>query len=278
MKNVNENSTKNILNPLSPIGVFDSGIGGLNVLKHAVKKLPHESFIYLGDNGNAPYGNKSESELYLLAENCVNELLKHNVKAIVVACNTVSSTVFCKLEKAVNVPLIPTLPPLIKNKTRRTLLMCTPNTAKSGYVIKNYAFAQVLPLPFLAAEIERYLYVKDNLAKNAPIKSNPIKIDSILLSRLYDRTGINLTADLRAAYGIYDNVVLGCTHYSFLKKQIAERFPSAKIISGEEAAAETLKTVLAKNSVLKPHDYKGAVAFIGNSAQKNEQMFDFVQN
>ena len=263
MKNFNENLCAKTLNPLSPVGVFDSGIGGLNVLKRAVKKLPHESFIYLGDNDNAPYGNKSEAELYLLAKTCVTELLKHNVKAIVVACNTLSSTVFERLKKTVDVPLIPTLPPLIKNKTRRTLLLCTPNTAKSAYVAKNYAFAQVLLLPFLAAEIERYLYCKDT------VESFPLAPD---LKK------INLTADLRGAYGIYDNVVLGCTHYSFLKKEIAARFPSAKILSGEENAAEALKTQLAKNFALKPHARKGGVRFIGNSASKNEQMFDFVQN
>ena len=197
-----------VLTPVSPIGVFDSGIGGLNVLKRAAAKLPHESFIYFGDNENAPYGNKSESELFELSKNAVNTLLSRGVKAIVVACNTVSSSVFNKLLSVSPVPLIPTLPPIVKNKAKRTLLMCTPNTAKSDYVLKNYDFAQVLPLPFLAAEIERYLYSKDNFGEKHAKSTNPNLLKNV-----------NLDKDLRGAYGIYDIVVLGCTHYTFLKKR-----------------------------------------------------------
>ena len=258
---------KTLLNPHAPIGVFDSGIGGLNVLKRAAAKLPHESFIYFGDNENAPYGNKSESELFALAKNAVLKLTSRGVKAIVVACNTVSSSVFDELKSASPVPLIPTLPPIVKNKTKRTLLMCTPNTAKSDFVSKNYAFAQVLPLPFLAAEIERYLYSKDNLNTAAA------KVGE--LNRLEN---INLDKDLRGAYGIYDIVVLGCTHYSFLKKEIAARFKSAKVISGEQKAVSDLKRTLTKLSLLRERVLKGGVEFIGNSAQKNERMFNFVQN
>ena len=257
------NDEKIILNPEAPIGMFDSGIGGLNVLKRAVKKLPRENFVYLGDNENAPYGNKSESELFALAVSNINNLLNYNVKAIVIACNTVSSAIYCRLQTLYRVPLIPTLPPIIKNKTRRTLLMCTPNTAKSEYVKKNYAFAQVLPLPFLAAEIERYLYNKDNLA--ASIENSGLN-------------NINLDKDLRGAYGVYDTVVLGCTHYSFLSREIAARFPHAKIVGGESGAAAVLKRTLISSSLLNPQNERGTVKFIGASAQKNEQMFDFVQN
>ena len=256
-----------VLTPVSPIGVFDSGIGGLNVLKRATAKLPHESFIYFGDNENAPYGNKSESELFELSKNAVNTLLSRGVKAIVVACNTVSSSVFNKLLSVSPVPLIPTLPPIVKNKAKRTLLMCTPNTAKSDYVLKNYDFAQVLPLPFLAAEIERYLYSKDNFTEK--------HAKSTKLNRLKN---VNLDKDLRGAYGIYDIVVLGCTHYTFLKKEIAARFPSAKIISGEQKTAVDLKHTLINLSLLREHGSIGGVEFIGNSALKNKRMFNFVQN
>lgn len=256
-----------VLTPVSPIGVFDSGIGGLNVLKRVAAKLPHESFIYFGDNENAPYGNKSESELFELSKNAVNTLLSRGVKAIVVACNTVSSSVFNKLLSVSPVPLIPTLPPIVKNKAKRTLLMCTPNTAKSDYVLKNYDFAQVLPLPFLAAEIERYLYSKDNF-KEKHAKSTKLNL----------LKNVNLDKDLRGAYGIYDIVVLGCTHYTFLKKEIAARFPSAKIISGEQKTAVDLKRTLTNLSLLREHGSIGGVEFIGNSALKNERMFNFVQN
>ena len=145
--------------------------------------------------------------------------------------------------------------------------MCTPNTAKSDYVLKNYDFAQVLPLPFLAAEIERYLYSKDNF-KEKHAKSTKLNL----------LKNVNLDKDLRGAYGIYDIVVLGCTHYTFLKKEIAARFPSAKIISGEQKTAVDLKRTLTNLSLLREHGSIGGVEFIGNSALKNERMFNFVQN
>ena len=145
--------------------------------------------------------------------------------------------------------------------------MCTPNTAKSDYVLKNYDFAQVLPLPFLAAEIERYLYSKDNFKKK---RAKSTKLNLL--------KNVNLDKDLRGAYGIYDIVVLGCTHYTFLKKEIAARFPSAKIISGEQKTAVDLKRILTNLSLLREHGSIGGVEFIGNSALKNERMFNFVQN
>lgn len=296
-------SYKTQLCKTDPIGVFDSGIGGLNVLKRAVKTLPNERFIYFGDNENAPYGNKSESQLIDLAQNAANVLLKRNVKAIVVACNTVSSCVFEMLKSTSPVPIIPTLPPIIKNKTKRTLLMCTPNTAKSEFVIKNYAFAQVLPLPFLASEIEQYIHLnyhaldtlKGYCIEDSPrnltshIQDDKVstsygfkrKVANKILLRQIKKTAfekINLYKDLRGAYGIYDIVVLGCTHYSFLIKQISSYFPSAKIISGEQNAVHSLKQELNKLSLLRSHDKNNGVEFIGKSATKNERMFNYVQN
>ncbi|MBD9018888.1 MAG: glutamate racemase, partial [Coprococcus comes] len=74
-----------------PIGVFDSGIGGISVLKEIVSLMPEENYIYYGDSANAPYGTRQITDIQHLSQNCVEFLLEHGAKAIVIACNTATS-------------------------------------------------------------------------------------------------------------------------------------------------------------------------------------------
>ena len=89
-----------------PIGVFDSGVGGISVLKEAMKYLPNEKFIYFGDNLNAPYGDKTEEEIYNLTEKAVDYLSSKNIKALLIACNTATSAAVSKLRNKLDIPVI----------------------------------------------------------------------------------------------------------------------------------------------------------------------------
>ena len=115
---MNSSLTKNL-----PIGVFDSGIGGLNVLNRLAKKFKSENFIYLGDNKNAPYGNKTLNEIKELTVSSIDKLLSYNVKAVVIACNTVSTNLYGYLKTKYDIPIIPTVPPVTVAKT--AVLACT---------------------------------------------------------------------------------------------------------------------------------------------------------
>ncbi len=87
-----------------PVGIFDSGMGGISLLRDAVRLLPHENFIYYGDNANAPYGDRSEKEILQLTSNSADFLLDHGVKALVIACNTatgISIKDICKFDTAI---------------------------------------------------------------------------------------------------------------------------------------------------------------------------------
>ena len=86
--------------PNSPIGVFDSGLGGLTVLKSLEKILPNESFIYFGDTAHVPYGNKSVETIIVYSQNILDFFLEHHTKAVVIACNTVSAVAYNSLQKA----------------------------------------------------------------------------------------------------------------------------------------------------------------------------------
>ena len=82
-----------------PIGVFDSGVGGVSVLKELVRILPNENFLYIGDSKNAPYGTKSHEEIFVHAQSCADILIEKGVKALVVACNTATSVCIENLRK-----------------------------------------------------------------------------------------------------------------------------------------------------------------------------------
>ena len=90
----------------SPIGVFDSGVGGLTVVSEITKQLPHESIVYFGDTARVPYGNKSAETVTTYSRQIVHFLMKNNVKAIVIACNTASAFALETLRKEINIHII----------------------------------------------------------------------------------------------------------------------------------------------------------------------------
>lgn len=106
----------------NPIGVIDSGVGGISVLREALKQLPHENFIYYGDSKNAPYGIKDVQEVRNLTFKVVEQLLKMNIKALVVACNTATSAAIEALRKKYkSIPIIgiePALKPAVELKEK----------------------------------------------------------------------------------------------------------------------------------------------------------------
>jgi hypothetical protein len=126
------------------IGVMDSGIGGLNVLSAIENYFTKTNLVYLGDNENAPYGNKSIYELKKLATNSISKLLDKNVKLIVVACNTLSTSIFDYIKTISPVPCIPTLPIETGGLNyKKPSIIATPTTANSSYVkekFKNFSF------------------------------------------------------------------------------------------------------------------------------------------
>ena len=97
----------------SPIGIFDSGLGGLTVLKSLEKILPNESFIYFGDTAHVPYGTKSAKMVTLYSQNIMDFFLKYETKAVVIACNTASAVAFQHLKRIYDVPLFDVVTPSV---------------------------------------------------------------------------------------------------------------------------------------------------------------------
>ena len=226
------NNVKNL-----PIGVFDSGIGGLNVLHELCKTFKNESFIYFGDNLNAPYGNKTKKELFNLCCNAIDKLLLNNVKAVVIACNTASTNCLDKLKaKYANLIIVGTFPKSINSKN--TILFSTFKTAKSKYVLQNFSNCKIVPLKNLAKDIENYY--------------------------LYGTT-INLKKVKTYASVKYKSVLLGCTHYIYLKEQF-KKFFNCRIYDGLNEVCTRLKASL---NGLEGANLEPSISFIGESAKFN---------
>ena len=218
----------------NPIGFFDSGLGGLSVLSEAVKEMPHENFIYFGDNGYAPYGSKSREEIFRRANWIVDFLLRKNVKAIVIACNTATGVAVKELREMHQLPII-SMEPAIKvaqahQQDGKIVVMATPATLvqqKYRSLVEHLGCGDdVIPLPC------------DGLVEL--IEDG--KLEGQELEAYLER----LLQPLRSIR--VDSVVLGCTHYSFVQEQIekilAQLGQAPIVVDGGRGTVRHLKELL----------------------------------
>ncbi len=228
------------------IGVMDSGIGGLTILGAIANAFPKLNLVYYGDNLNAPYGNKSLRELKMLATRGIERLVTNGARIIVVACNTLSTTVLDYLKAISPVPVIPTVPIFNYDKKlyKCPTLIATPNTIFSPYVQENFKSFNLVPLPFLAGEIERWIF-------------NPKRI--------------SVEKDLTAVPEATDYLYLGCTHYIFVKDRISA-FLNVGVFDNALSVVSALKEALTKASV-KNMPYKPYINFVGEGRDYNLNVF-----
>ena len=202
----------------APIGIFDSGIGGLSVLKALRAELPNERFIYIADSGHAPYGERDDAHVVARSMAVTAHLVKQNIKALVVACNTATAAAIDVLRAAhPTLPIIgvePALKPAITiSQTRHIAVMATRSTLASARFAAllathgSHARFTLLPCDGLAEAIEQSM-------------QNPDATELIAAcARIIGAEGIFDTEN-RSGNRI-DTIVLGCTHYPFAAQQIA---------------------------------------------------------
>ena len=232
-----------------PIGIFDSGIGGLTVVKRFLSTLPNEDIIYFGDTARVPYGSKSNSTVIEYSLQNAKFLLDKNVKAIVVACNTASSVAIQELRNSFDVPIIGMIGPGSKTAIRET------TNKKVGVIgtratIGNHAYAKrikSLEPSIKVFEKECPLFVP--LAEEGWIKKNATyEIAEEYLKELREKE--------------IDTLVLGCTHYPILAEVIQKVIRrNVKLIDSGIASAEVVKEVLMKRNLLSENKSKGQSEF-----------------
>lgn len=209
-----------------PIGVFDSGIGGLSVLKHLVRLLPHERFVYLGDTARVPYGNKSPDTVRQYSMQCASFLQKHDVKMIVVACNTASALALDTLRSSLTIPVIGVIEPAARQAALRT---------RNGHIGVIGTRATIASDSY-ARTIQLYA---SGRALNVHSRPCPLFVPLVEEGWL-DSPATRLIAEeyLRplVANGI-DTLVLGCTHYPLLIPVLTSMLPNVELIDCGEFAA-----------------------------------------
>lgn len=218
-----------------PIGLFDSGVGGLTVLNSVRSLLPNENIIYVGDNIHCPYGNKTREELFCYASGIVEYFMTRNVKLIVLACNTTSANVLEKLQQTYKqVKIIgvidATIEDFLRRKVDSTLVIATQSTIDSGKYqesiakgnrkIKTYALATPKLVP---------------LVESGKYKEGIYDVLHEYLDAYKDKVG---------------SIILGCTHYPILLEQIKAVLPNIAYISSSEAIGKVIYEYLLVRGLL----------------------------
>lgn len=221
----------------NPIGIFDSGVGGITIYEEIHKLLPNENIIYLADSKNAPYGNKSKEEIIRFSIKNTEFLLEKGCKIIVVACNTASTNAVNYLRKNYDVPFIRVQPAIkpaaLSSKTKNVGILATKGTLKSDLLFEtSQKFAQGI-------------HVIEKVGEGLVSLIESDKIQSIEMNKLLNKyLQPMLEKDI-------DYLVLGCTHYPFLipqiKKIVGEK---VTILDSGKAIARQTKNILNLNKLL----------------------------
>ncbi len=224
-----------------PIGVFDSGIGGLTVAAELHKQLPGEDIIYLGDTARVPYGTKSVQTINRYALECALFLLNRGVKLIVAACNTASAVALPRLREVLRVPMIGVVEPGVNaalrlSKARRIGVIGTPSTIRSG--------AYQSRLNELAPDVKVY-------GRACPLLV-PLAEEGRLDGPVVD---MMLEEYLRTfKQRIVDTIILGCTHYPLFKPAISNVMGDAvALVDSARTAAEEVNEALLREGLLRTH-------------------------
>lgn len=227
-----------------PIGVFDSGIGGLTVVRHLLRTLPHEHFVYLGDTARVPYGNRSADTVRVYAEQCMQFLLSHRVQAIVVACNTVSAVAMEHLVARCPVPVIGVIEPAASEASA---------ASSSGSIGVIGTRATIASQAYTAA-IHRHRPQARIVSKACPLFV-PLVEEGWLDTPATHYIVESYLSDIRTE-GV-DTLVLGCTHYPLLAPLIQQTLPNTRLIDcGACTATETAKHIRKQGAGLPAEDTK----------------------
>jgi glutamate racemase len=215
----------------SPIGLFDSGVGGLTVFREISRLLPNEDLIYLGDTARLPYGNKSSTAILQYAKECASFLLENGVKLIIIACHTASCHALEALKKSLPIPVIGMIDSGIEliqaSNSKNIALLATQSTIASNIyqntLLKLTPSTQVhaVACPLFAPLVEEALYHHEIAKQISAYYLDPLKSKSI------------------------EAALLACTHYPLLHKEIQEALgPSVKILEPTHRCAQNVQNFL----------------------------------
>lgn len=219
----------------APIGVFDSGVGGLSVYRHLKQMMPNERFIYYADTANVPYGNKSGDEILLLTLQAVARLCKRGCKLIVIACNSASAHALQAIRQRCSVPivgLVPAVKPACAITTTKKIAVLATQATLNGYLLNEVINEVAMP-----AGIEVYKHFEPMLV---PWVEGGMPIDNQVAKLLIEQVKTWATSGV-------DVIVLGCTHYpffkGFLQEYIDEHALNIQLVDSGVAIAQRVRSL-----------------------------------
>jgi glutamate racemase len=223
----------------APIGIFDSGYGGLTVARAVLDQLPHESVANYGDTARAPYGPRPIAESREFALECLDRLVDHGVKALVIACNTASAAVLHDARERYDLPVVEVIRPAVRRAARATRnhrvgVISTQGTHQSGAYVD--AFAAAPHLEVTSVPCPRFVELVESGVTSGP---EVIDVARGYLAPLVDHD--------------VDTLVLGCTHYPLLAGAISYVMgDGVTLVSSADETAKDLYRVLADRDLLRP--------------------------
>ena len=246
----------------NPIGIFDSGIGGISILEKLKQLLPNENFIYLADNRNCPYGSKSKKEIISLSKKNCEKLIELNCKIIIIACNTSTTNSIKKLREIIAIPIIgiePGLKPAIHyTKTKNIGILATEKTLGSKLFFETLNQNRIDDIHIH----EQIGYELVNLIEeDSHSKQNLQKILEKYLVPMINKK--------------IDCLLLGCTHYNHIKDIIEEIIPvDIKIVDTIAPVNKRVLNILKSNNILNKSTNKRTIKIFYNGKKLSSNYLD----
>lgn len=242
------------------IAIFDSGIGGLSVLHLALKKFPNEDFLYYADSDNVPYGIKTKEEIIKFVDKAIQDMIKADAKAIVVACNTATSAAIQEMRKKYpQIPLIGMEPAVKKavdlHNDKKILVIATPLTVKGQKMKDLIAKVDKENLVDLMALPKLVVFAEQGTFKNQEV------IDYLK----------NEFKNLN--FEDYSSIVLGCTHFNYFKDSLKEVLPKhINILDGNEGTVNKLYSELKEKNMLEKNNKEIEFYYSGRKITDKKEM------
>ncbi len=229
-----------IKDPAAPIGVFDSGVGGLTVAREIMRQIPNERMIYFGDTARVPYGSKSKEAVTKYSKQIVRFLKEQKVKAIVVACNTASAYALEEIEKELDIPIIGVVKPGARVASEVT------KNKKVGVIATAGTIQSQIYTEYIQG-IEKDIQV---IGKACPLFV-PLVEEGLLEDPVTDEIATRYLNELKDI-GI-DTLILGCTHYPLIRSTVGRIMGDAvTLVNPAYETAKELKGLLEKEGLLNP--------------------------
>jgi glutamate racemase len=256
------NQAPEAVSEAAPIGVFDSGVGGLTTVRKLVNVLPNERVLYLGDTARVPYGNKSPRTVTTYTEEAMDFLSERHVKLIIIACNTASAMALEAAERRSPVPVVGVIEPAAEAALQHTLqhgkgrigIIGTRATVQSGAYSKAVARllaqqAQAEPAQAEPAQAKEGANVEVEVIAEACPLFVPFAEEGWHYHPATRLVAEEYLASLKKAD--IDTLILGCTHYPMLADVIQDVLPNVRLINSGEEAVRVAQTILQKQAALR---------------------------